>query len=261
MVAQAAQLWGRRDLISYLVACRIRSSVHRTLAGTAWYMLLPLTQMAIYYMLVAVIFRSEGLYETDPFVSITVGYLHYLVLFNTISTVVPSIYGSESILLQTRLDPLLLVVSSFVQTLRTSWFGIAIALGCWALVDPHVNPSLSAYPLVLLLWLTLCWIIGLLLATLAVFARDLQRLAPILAQIVLYASPVLYTTDFIPDSVRDWFLLNPIACIFGLFRWSLLGEEMPPAWAIVTMAGFLVVGFVVALRIYGRLRPRLTKAF
>ena len=261
MAAQAIALWQRRDLITYLVSCRIRSSVHRTVAGSAWFLLLPLAQMGIYYMLIVVIFKSAGTFETDPFVSIMIGYMHYLILMQTISIVLPSIFDGESVLLQSKLEPLVLVSASFVQMLRTSWFGPAIALVCWAVVDPHVTLSLAFYPIVLGLWLLFCAIFGLGSAVLAVFVRDLQRFAPIGAQIVMYASPVLYTLDFIAPSARDYFLLNPIACIFGLFRWSLLAEPIPPWWAITFTLVSLVIGAVIAIQMYIRLQPRFTKAF
>jgi lipopolysaccharide transport system permease protein len=261
MAAHAIALWQRRDLVIYLVACRIRSSVHRTIAGSAWFLLLPLAQMGIYYLLIVVIFKSAGTFDTDPFVSIMIGYMHYLILLQTISIVLPSIYQSENIFLQSKLEPLVLVSASFIQMLRTSWFGVAIALACWALVDPHVTRLLVFYPAVLGLWIFFCAIFGLMSAVLAVFVRDLERLAPIVAQIVMYASPVLYTLDFVPAGARDYFLLNPLACIFGLFRWSLLAEPLPPYWAIAFTLASLAVGAVLAMQLYVRLQPRFTKAF
>jgi lipopolysaccharide transport system permease protein len=261
MAAHAIALWQRRDLVLYLVACRIRSSVHRTIAGSVWFLLIPLAQMGIYYMLFIVIFKSAGRFDADPFVSIMIGYMHYLILLQTISIVLPSIFDGESILLQSKLEPLVLVSASFIQMLRTSWFGVAIALACWALIDPHITRALALYPMVLGLWILFCAMFGLMSAVLAVFVRDLQRLAPIVAQIVLYASPVLYTLDFVPAGARDYFLLNPIACIFALFRWSLLAGPLPPYWAIAFTLGCLAVGAVLAMQIYIRLQPRFTKAF
>jgi ABC-type polysaccharide/polyol phosphate export permease len=261
MAAHAIALWQRRDLVLYLVACRIRSSVRHTIAGSAWFLLLPLAQTGIYYLLVIVIFKSAGRFGADPFVTIMIGYMHYLILLQTISIVLPSIFGGESILLQSKLEPLVLVSASFIQMLRTSWFGVAIALACWALIDPHITRTLAFYPVVLGLWILFCAIFGLVSAVLAVFVRDLQRLAPIVAQIVMYGSPVLYTLDFIPSGARDFFLLNPIACIFALFQWSLLAEPLPPYWAIAFTLAFLTVSAVLAMKTYIRLQPRFTKAF
>jgi lipopolysaccharide transport system permease protein len=208
-----------------------------------------------------VIFKSAGTFDTDPFVSIMIGYMHYLILLQTISIVLPSIFDGESVLLQSKLEPLVLVSASFIQMLRTSWFGVAIALACWALIDPHITGALAFYPVVLGLWILFCAIFGLMSAVTAVFVRDLQRLAPIVAQIVMYASPVLYTLDFVPASVRDYFLLNPIACIFALFRWSLLAEPLPPYWAIAFTLAFLAAAAVLAMQMYIRFQPRFTKAF
>jgi lipopolysaccharide transport system permease protein len=40
----------------------------------------------------------------------------------------------------------------------------------------------------------------------------------------MFASPVAWSTVFVPKSYQWIFLVNPLSGLLGAFRWSLLGE-------------------------------------
>ena len=83
---------------------------------------------------------------------------------------------------------------------------------------------------------------------------------------LMYASPVVYMLDFVPAAhqgipVRELYLLNPLASLFGLFQWTLLGGERPPAGPVILLVIFVAVSLISAHLVYHRTRIHFTKAF
>ncbi|TWO72099.1 hypothetical protein FN976_05120 [Caenimonas sedimenti] len=253
-----AEIWRRRDLVRHLVRSQQQASIHRTALGNLWFALVPLSQIAIFYFLVVVIF-SSGASPAAAFLLICMGVMHYMVLNNVSSYVQPSIYNEASLLLQIKLEPVVLVAAGFLRTLKVSGFGIALFFVFFVVLGGPVSWRLLAYPLVLALWLALCWVIGLWLATAAVYLRDLERLSPILLQVVMYLSPVIYTFEMFPSAYRDFFLLNPVASAFALLQWCLLGHGVSPALPLAIVVAWVLVGGWFGHAFYRRARPGMTK--
>ncbi len=63
-----------------------------------------------------------------------------------------------------------------------------------------------------------CW-----LAALNVKYRDFRYIVPFVLQIGLYASPVGYSSNVVPEKYQTIFLMNPLVGIINGFRFSLFG--------------------------------------
>lgn len=251
--------WDKRALITFLVRHDRRASISATLLGRIWFVILPLSELAVYYLLVMVIFERGAKFGENPFVSLTLGIMHYHLLITVASSAMTSIYSKGRILQQIHLEPIVLVFAGYRRALLDSFPPIIIALLAWAIVRPSgpINPLF--YPLILLVWLVLAWIVSLFLASATVFARDLTYFVPIVLRLLMYVSPVLYTLDFYPAQYRSFALANPVATIFGFFRWSLLGEDAPPVQFLVATVVTLIAGLLIAHGFYVWARPRFTK--
>ena len=95
---------------------------------------------------------------------------------------------------------------------------------------------LAALPVFALLAIVLSFGVGVGLAALNVKYRDFRYVVPFLVQIGLFVSPIAFTTVNIPESWRSLYYLNPLVGIIDGFRWSILGEQMPPQPAALVSA-------------------------
>jgi ABC-type polysaccharide/polyol phosphate export permease len=261
MIATYKAAWDKRALITFLVKHVRRASVSATVLGQIWYLILPASELLVYYLLIVVIFQRGAQYGENPFVSLSLGIMHYHFLQIAASAAMTSIYSKSKILLQIKLEPIVLVFAGFRRAVFDAFPAIALALVIWAVAGGGTqNPTRPwFYPLVLLVWLVFAWIMSLFLATATVFARDLTYFVPIVLRLLMYLSPVVYTLDFYPVQFRPLALINPVASIFGYLRWSLLGERPPPWQVIPALAATLIVGLVIAHGLYAWARPRFTK--
>jgi ABC-2 type transport system permease protein len=90
--------------------------------------------------------------------------------------------------------------------------------------------------------------IGLLVAPLVVFFRDLERAVKLVLRFLFYASPIIYGLHDLPKEFQFWGAFNPLSGIFSLYRSAFFPEQLD--WFAVGVSGamtvvFLIVGFLV----------------
>jgi lipopolysaccharide transport system permease protein len=94
--------------------------------------------------------------------------------------------------------------------------------------------------------------IGLWVTGPAVKYRDIGFTIPFLAQLWMYASPVIYPVTLVPDRYR-WLLdLNPMTAVIEGVRWSILGSAFPAAGAVAGALGFVAVALTSGLFLFRR---------
>ena len=99
------------------------------------------------------------------------------------------------------------------------------------------------------------WFAGLglsyLLSALNVAYRDVTQLLPFFTQLLMFVSPIIYSSTLIPEPYRVLYFLNPLALVVEGFRWSLANGPAPPDYAWVpgpTVALLLLVAGYVFFR-------------
>ncbi len=77
--------------------------------------------------------------------------------------------------------------------------------------------------------------VGLWLSALNVKYRDFQYTVPFIIQFWLFASPVVYPSTLLPESIRWLYGINPMAGVIEGFRWALLGTAAPSLMIFVSL--------------------------
>jgi lipopolysaccharide transport system permease protein len=89
-------------------------------------------------------------------------------------------------------------------------------------------------------------------AALIVFFRDVRFIVPLLTQIWMYASPVIYPSTLIPAQWQTLYFLNPMAGIIAGYRSALVLGETPnlPALLLATLVSvvLLLIGYATFKR-------------
>lgn len=117
-----------------------------------------------------------------------------------------------------------------------------------------VNWLLVLYPLGVVLMAALVLGLGLIIAPLVVFFRDLERATKLILRVLFYASPVIYGVSDLPAAVAPLAWANPLSGIFSLFRAGFFPEQLD--WALVGVsaaitAAILALGIAVFERSVG----------
>jgi lipopolysaccharide transport system permease protein len=84
---------------------------------------------------------------------------------------------------------------------------------------------------ILIIQLLMCSLgIGMFLSALAVKYRDVKHALSFVVQLLLYAAPVVYSTQAIPEIYRPFYILNPMVGVIEGFRAAFLDRPMPWEW-------------------------------
>ncbi len=92
-------------------------------------------------------------------------------------------------------------------------------------------------------------------AALIVFFRDVRFVIPLLTQVWMYASPVIYPATMIPAQWQTLYFLNPMAGIIAGYRSALVLGETPNLFALLLATIVSVVLLLIGYATFKRSEP------
>jgi lipopolysaccharide transport system permease protein len=223
------------DLICVLTAHRIKVRYKQSLLGPLWAVLQPLAMMIVFAVIFSVIarvpsgdhpyavFAYAGLLPWTAFASALASGAGALVSH---AALVTRVYFPREILPLTYVAAALfdLAVASTVLVAMLIFYGITLTPAALWIV-PTIA-LLAAFALA----------VSLVLCAVNVRYRDISVAMPLVLQVWMFASPVIYPLDAVPPAWRAWYLLNPMAGIVDSFRRAVLNGTAPDPVAFGTAA-------------------------
>jgi lipopolysaccharide transport system permease protein len=229
-------------LIAALTAHRIKVRYKQSALGPAWAILQPLAMMIIFAAVFSTIvripsgghpyalFAYTGLLPWTAFAS-ALGSASVSLVSH--AALVTRVYFPREILPLTYVFTALfdLAVASTLLAAMLVWYDVAITPAVWWVV-----------PMLLLLG-ALAFALSLILCAVNVRFRDVGVAMPLLLQLGMFASPVVYPREAVPASIRGWYDLNPMVGIVDGFRRAVLDGLAPdpsPTLASVVVVAVLL---------------------
>jgi ABC-2 type transport system permease protein len=125
---------------------------------------------------------------------------------------------------------------------------VLIALCAVYKVWPTVYLLQIVVPLILLLLLS--YGLGMILATVAVFFRDMEYLWNIALMVIMYTCAIFYPAERLINGGNGWLLrINPLYAIIHIFRNSVFGEPMD-LYYLAYAAIFSILSVVIGVFIF-----------
>lgn len=256
-------IWGRRRLIGYLAQADLKKKGADTLLGNIWWVMDPLLQMVVYVVLVSIIFaRPERDYPLFIFAAI----LPWKWFSSSIGDAITAVSGQDRLIKQVQFPKLVLPVAAIVAGIAQFAFGlIPLAALLLLLFADRISPYLVLIPAVALVQLVFTLALGLILAAVNVFFRDIGNLSRHALRLWFYLSPALYGASTVEQVTRDQpalgalLRLNPFYWLLTAYR-DLIYDERAPDWA--SLGVVLVVSLALlalAAWFFKRLEPNFAK--
>jgi lipopolysaccharide transport system permease protein len=214
------------DLLRTLSAHRISVRYRQTLLGVGWAVLQPLLMMTIF----AIVFSRLGSFDSEgaPYALFAyVALLPWTFFATSVSNATGSLVNNTHLITKIYFPREVLPVTYIVAALFDFSLGL-IALGA-LMVWFQVPPTSAVLYLIPLICLLAAWAlaVALLLSAAQVRWRDIGVALPVLVQVWMFVSPVIYPLGVVPDGWRPLYLLNPVAGIINGFRDVLLRGQPP----------------------------------
>jgi lipopolysaccharide transport system permease protein len=248
-----------RDLLVLLVRRDFAVRYKQTVLGPAWFILAPLMTTVIFTLVFGRIARipTDGL---PPALFYLCGLLGWNYLSGTMQQASSTFVANAAIFGKVYFPRLIFPLAAAVSNL----FAFGLQLGTFAalwlyfrLATPGgdqllLSPAVILLPLLLLHAAALALGVGLWFASCTAKYRDLMHVHPVLTQLWMYGTPIIYPLSAAPDPYAWIVALNPAAPVVEAFRFVLLGqglvEPVHYAMSIVATVLLLLSGIMVFQR-------------
>lgn len=235
-----------RFLLTELVKRDIQVKYRSSALGIFWSFLEPLLTMIIMTIIFSFIFKRS--IPNFP-VYYLIGRIMYQLFSSGTMGSLSSIIGNVNIIKSVYVPKYLYALSTVLSNFVTFCLSVIILVAVMIATNVQFTIFMifSILPVIVLLLLTIG--VGLILATVTVFFRDVQHLYGVFTMLLMYASAVFYPASIIPAQWQ-WILnINPLySCIVCVRIVILEGHLYDPGtllYATVWAIGTLIIGITI----------------
>ena len=223
----------RRDL-----AGRYKKSV----LGFFWTLLDPLLQLIV-YTLVFTYILPMGIdnFYIHLFVALVPWNFFSACLAGGASAILGQQDMVKKIYFPREVLPIAFVTSQFVNMIFSFIVVIFIVIASGIGINPV---AILWLPLVMIIEYILGLGVTLFTSAVTVYLRDMQMILNVLSMALMYASPVIYSLEMVPQSIFKYYMLNPMSSVIKAYRDILYFKQIPDAKN-------LAVAFILSLIVLG----------
>ncbi len=230
-----------RFLLLQLVKRDFKIKYRGSVLGVLWSVLNPLLNMIVLSIVFSQVFRAVDNYKMYLLAGLTIFNFFSEATTLACGSVVGNFGMMTKVYFPKFIIPTSKVLTSAISLLITT--AVYIILGCFMEVTPNIWYLLIPY--VLLCVLVFALGMGYILAALFVFFRDTQHLYGVLLTIWMYATPILYPLDALPEKLIPLFRCNPLYQFIDFFRTITMYASVPSAQSFLVCAAWAAAAFVV----------------
>lgn len=227
-----------------------------SLLGFVWSFFLPLSLLVLYYFVFSTVLQLSLLgARTGNFAFyMFAGLVPWMAIQEGALRGATAITDNAALVRKLTFPSEVLVLAVVLAALMHS----AIAGGLFVLVvAARGQLAAGGLPILLLLLpfqVALTFGLGLLLAALNVFFRDVSQVVGMAMNAWFFLTPIVYSLSQVPEPYRTWIGLNPLTGLVDIYRYAFFGGE--PAWgSLGTLALLSSLVLVCGLLVFRRLRP------
>ncbi len=238
-----ATLWRFRELAWVLAKRDFSVRYRQTVLGVAWAVIQPLVSMVVLHLFFGKAMGLEDKVGGAAYpVFLFAGLLPWTLFTSTVTSATNSLIANRHILTKVYFPRILLPVSAAAVPLVDLAIALVVLFGLMVTLGVAFSWSLVALPLALLGAVLSAVGVGLGLAAMTVWFRDIRHLLPFLLQTWFFVTPVIYPPTIIPEVYRGYLNLNPMTGVIEAFRAAILGGSLDPMTLLMPIAiGLLLV--------------------
>ncbi|MBN9286508.1 MAG: ABC transporter permease [Gammaproteobacteria bacterium 39-13] len=235
-----------RQTIFQMVKREILMRYRGSVLGIAWSFFTPLLMLCVYTFFFSVVFKARWNVETDNHVDYAVVLFVGLILYTLFSECInraPQLILSNTNFVKKIIFPL--EILPWI-TLGSALFHASISFGILIIgqffLSGQIAWTIIFFPLILFPFLLMILGAVWFLAAAGVYFRDISHTTNIITSVLLFVSPVFYSTSMLPEKIHTLTLLNPLTVIITESRKILLFAELPnfTALSVYSLCSFLI---------------------
>ena len=249
-----------RYLLSELVRKDIKLQYRDSVLGVFWTFLQPLLTMIVLSVVFNNLFGRDSSKVVNYPVYLLCGRLLFEFFSHSTKRAMRSIRSNAGIIKKVYVPKYIYPLSSVISTFVTSLISLSVlvfVVAFFNIVKIHPIPItwhiiFAVIPIIILFFFSLG--VGMILATLNVFFRDIENIYDVFCLLLFYITPIVYHISRLGFGDGSWQLklikLNPLYGIIGMFRACVLfGNDFVHYWDMNLM--YYSIGCTVIVLVLG----------
>ncbi len=221
-------LWESRHIIVNLARREVRLRYSQSVIGIAWALVTPLVLMVVF-----TVFLSKSKITTIDTHGIVYPVFSYtgLLAWTFFSSAVSSAGGvlvGNPLLNKIYAPREVFSLATMATSGVDSCFASLALILLFVIYGETPQATIVFAPLLILVLVVFTVGVGLIFSSVTVYARDLRYALPLMLQVGLFVTPVIYGLDAIPSQWRALYVtLNPVAMVIDGLRRTVLFDQAP----------------------------------
>lgn len=246
------ELWGARDLLYFLTWRDVKIRYTQSLMGMGWAVAQPLLMMGLITLVLGTLAKVPKPDGIPYALFVLAGLVPWTFFANAVTSASQSLVSSSHLVGKVYFPRLVIPVASLLAWVPD--LGVSCGLLLVAMLAFGVVPGVAALaaPAFFALAIITAASMGVWLAALNVAYRDVKYVVPFALQLGMFATPVIYPADLVPEAYRLIYGLNPMVGVVEGIRWSLLGQGTPDWGMVAVSCAMVALIFAGGLRYFRR---------
>jgi lipopolysaccharide transport system permease protein len=240
-------LYRYRELLLSWTVREITVRYKQAILGVAWAALQPLAMMAVFSIIFTVFIPVQTDGVPYPIFSLT-ALLPWLLLSTALIAGSSSLVNNMTLVTKVQFPKEILPLAHVGAAAFDCAIGTLILATALVIYHSPLSWSLLIVPCLVVIQVVLTSGLVLLTSAATVRYRDIRFIIPLVVQLWLYATPIIYPLSSVPASWQVVLRVNPMTTIIEGYRDAVLYSRVPMwhdvAWVAVVSVAILVIGYV-----------------
>lgn len=238
-----------KELLWQLVSRDIKLRYRRSFLGYLWSILNPLLTMIVMLLVFSSFFADKKGGSIPNFaVYLITGVTFFNFLTESTNSAMQSVIGNASLLKKVYVPKYIFTLSKVMSSLVNLLFSMAALIIIMIIEGIPFTFYLLLVPFVMLQLFVFCIGLGLFLAQLVVFFRDMQYIYSVITMAWMYMTPIFYKAEDITGIVGEIIrTVNPMYFYITQFRTLIYGPIMPEFTSYMPDITYVLYGCGFAL--------------
>lgn len=242
-----------KDLLIELVRKEIKIRYKNSYLGYLWSVASPLMLAMVFYFVFQVITRMEM--ENYALFLVT-GLFIWQWLANTIQMSTMLFVGNAPLIKKVNFPRNFLAIALVLSEGFNFFFSLFVIAGF--MLYYSIVPSLTlliGIPIMFLITAVFVYGLSLLIGTLNLFFRDLERLVQVFMMFMFYVTPILYPVSMIPKEYSYLLYINPFTPFVLSWREMLLNNTYDTNFILISIV-YALISLIVGTYVYNKLKSK-----
>jgi ABC-type polysaccharide/polyol phosphate export permease len=237
-----------RHLLVLMVKRDFVTRYRRNVLGILWSLLNPLLSMLVIVMVFSQLFDTGDIPVNVSFaVYVLSGKLIFEFFSESTLRAMNSIVASSGIIKKVYVPKYIFPVSNTLSSMVNLGFSFIAFLLVFIVMGEQFHWTFLLIPIPVFYTLVFSLGVGMFLASLTVFFRDLTYLYGVFTSLLFFLTPIIYHISILPARVFHLMHLNPLFHFVEYFRELAINGTVPGLWANIFCAGFAIAAFCMGL--------------